>query len=152
VMMLAAAAYWVAGLPLRFFVTGGVILAAGTALLVMSADSRVARLSVWLSDSCDKTSDCYQQTHGTWALASGGLWGLGPGMSREKWGYLPAADNDFIFAIIGEEFGLIGTLVVLLAIGMLVVAVNRIVVRHRDPFVQIAAGALGAGILGQALT
>lgn len=151
VMMLAAAAYWVAGLPLRFFVTGGVILAAGTALLVMSADSRVARLSVWLSDSCDKTSDCYQQTHGTWALASGGLWGLGPGMSREKWGYLPAADNDFIFAILGEEFGLIGTFLVLIAFGLIVIAVNRVVQRHRDPFVKIAAGAIGAWIVGQAL-
>jgi cell division protein FtsW len=151
VMMIAAAAYWVAGLPLRFFVTGGVLLAGATALLVLAADSRVARLSVWLSDTCDPTDECYQQTHGTWALASGGLWGLGPGMSREKWGYLPAADNDFIFAILGEEFGLIGTLLVLIAFGMIVVAINRIVQRHRDPFVKIAAAAIGAWIVGQAL-
>lgn len=151
VMMIAATAYWVAGLPLRFFVTGGVMLVGATALLVIAAESRVARLSVWLSDSCDPTSECYQQTHGTWALASGGLWGLGPGMSREKWGYLPAADNDFIFAILGEEFGLIGTLLVLIAFGLIVVAVNRVVQRHKDPFVKIAAGAIGAWIVGQAL-
>ncbi|MFO7244802.1 MAG: putative peptidoglycan glycosyltransferase FtsW [Actinomycetes bacterium] len=151
IAVLACGAYWVAGLPLRFFVTGAVLLAAAMTVLVFSADSRVKRLTVWLSPTCDPTDECLQQTHGTWALATGGLWGLGPGMSREKWGYLPAADNDFIFAIIGEEFGLIGTLVVLLAIGMLVVAVNRIVVRHRDPFVKIAAGAIGAWIIGQAL-
>jgi len=151
IAVLACGAYWVAGLPLRFFVAGAVLLAAAMTVLVFSADSRVKRLTVWLSPTCDPTDECLQQTHGTWALATGGLWGLGPGMSREKWGYLPAADNDFIFAIIGEEFGLIGTLVVLLAIGMLVVAVNRIVVRHRDPFVKIAAGAIGAWIIGQAL-
>lgn len=151
VLVLAAAAYWVAGLPLRFFVTGAIILAGVMTMLVFAADSRLKRLTVWLSPSCDPTDECLQQTHGTWALATGGLWGLGPGMSREKWGYLPAADNDFIFAIVGEEFGLIGTLLVLIAFGMLIVAINRIVQRHRDPFVKIAAAAIGAWIVGQAL-
>ena len=151
IMLLAAAAYWVAGLPLRFFVAGGIVLVAITTLLVLSADSRVARLTVWLSPTCDPTDECLQQTHGTWALASGGLWGLGPGMSREKWGYLPAADNDFIYAIVGEEFGLIGTVLVLVAFAMLVIAINRIVMRHRDPFVKIAAAAIGAWVVGQGL-
>ena len=91
-----------------------------------------------------------QSTHSTWALASGGLWGLGPGMSREKWGHLPAADNDVIFAILGEEFGLVGTLLVLCAFGMMAIAINRIVRRHRDRFVQITAAAIGAWLLGQA--
>lgn len=151
ILLVAAAAYWVAGLPIRFFVTGAVLLAAAMTILVFEADSRVKRLTVWLSPTCDPTDECLQQTHGTWALATGGLWGLGPGMSREKWGYLPAADNDFIFAIIGEEFGLIGTLLVLVALAMLVIAVNRIVIRHTEPFVKIAAGAIGAWIIGQAL-
>lgn len=149
--LLTAAAYWVAGVPLRFFVTGGVVLAGATTLLVFAANSRTGRIAVWLADSCDQTAACYQQTHGTWALASGGLWGLGPGMSREKWGYLPAADNDYIYAILGEEFGLIGTLLVLLALVMLAIAVSRIVRRHRDPFAQISAAAIGAWILGQAI-
>ncbi|PKQ14562.1 MAG: cell division protein FtsW, partial [Actinobacteria bacterium HGW-Actinobacteria-8] len=63
----------------------------------------------------------------------------------------PAADNDFISAILGEEFGLIGTLLVLIAFAMIVIAVSRIVRRHRDPFAQIAAGAIGAWIVGQAV-
>jgi len=151
IMLLAAAAYWVAGLPLRFFVAGGIGLVAITTLLVLAADSRVARLTVWLSPTCDPTDECLQQTHGTWALASGGLWGLGPGMSREKWGYLPAADNDFIYAIVGEEFGIIGTFLVLIAFAMLVIAINRIVMRHRDPFVKISTAAIGAWIVGQGL-
>lgn len=151
VLVLAAAAYWVAGLPIRFFLTGAILLVGAMTMLVLAADSRVARLTVWLSPTCDPTDECLQQTHGTWALATGGLWGLGPGMSREKWGYLPAADNDFIFAIVGEEFGLIGTLLVLVAIAMFIIAINRIVMRHRDPFVKIAAAAIGAWIVGQAL-
>ena len=150
-MFITATAFWVAGLPVRFFVTIGSVVVLAVTLLVLEGNSRVARLTTWLSPTCDPTDECLQQTHGTWALASGGLWGLGPGMSREKWGYLPAADNDFIFAIVGEEFGLIGTLLVVLAFGMMIVAVNRMVQRHTDPFVRIAAAGLGAWIIGQAL-
>lgn len=148
--ILVAAAYWVAGLPIRFFAVGVVGMAALMTVLVFAAKSRTSRILTWASPDCDPTAACYQQTHGTWALASGGLWGLGPGMSREKWGYLPAADNDFIFAILGEEFGLIGTLLVLIAFAMMVIAVSRIVSRHRDPFAQITAAAIGAWIIGQA--
>lgn len=149
-LLVAAAAFWVAGLPIRFFAVGVVLSGVVVAVMMRAQESRMRRLMVWLSEDCDTQFECYQSTHGTWALASGGLWGLGPGMSREKWGYLPAADNDFIYAIVGEEFGLIGTLLVLIALAMIVIAVNRIVHRHRDPFVQIAAGAIGAWIIGQA--
>jgi len=148
--MLVAAAFWVAGLPVRFFAVGGIAAATAMTVLVFAAKSRVARILTWASPNCDPTAACYQQTHGTWALASGGLWGVGPGMSREKWGYLPAADNDFIFAIVGEEFGLIGTLLVLIAFTMVVIAVSRIVRLHKDSFAQIAAAAIGAWIIGQA--
>lgn len=147
---ITAAAYWVAGLPARFFALGAIGFAVLATVLVFAAQSRVNRILNWASETCDTNDACYQQTHGTWALASGGLWGLGPGMSREKWGYLPAADNDFIFAIIGEEYGLIGALLVIIAFVMIIVAVMRLVHRHRDPFVQITAGAIGAWIVGQA--
>ena len=150
-VIITSAAYWVAGLPVRFFVPGGILLAAAMTVLVFDADSRTGRIATWLASDCDQTSACYQQTHGTWALASGGLWGLGPGMSREKWGYLPAADNDYIYAILGEEFGLIGTLLVLVALAMLVIAVGRIVRRHRDPYAQISAAAIGAWLIGQSI-
>ena len=149
---IVATAFWVAGMPLRFFVPVLAVVVVGATVLVAEGSSRSARIAVWLDPSlCDPQDNCLQTTHGTWALASGGLWGLGPGMSREKWGYLPAADNDFIFAILGEEFGLIGTLLVLLAFAMMVIAVSRIVRRHHDAFVQIAAAAIGAWIVGQAV-
>ncbi|MCB2411593.1 putative lipid II flippase FtsW [Demequina sp. TTPB684] len=151
VCLVISAAYWVAGLPVRFFALGAAALVAGGLALIADGTTRSARINVWLDPStCDVQDNCLQTTHGTWALASGGLWGLGPGMSREKWGYLPAADNDFIFAILGEEFGLIGTLLVLVALAMIVIAVSRIVRRHRDPFAQISAAAIGAWVVGQA--
>jgi cell division protein FtsW len=150
--IIVAAAYWVAGAPMRFFAVASIPLVAGVFALIAQPGTRSSRVAVWLDPSlCDPQGNCLQTIHGTWALASGGLWGLGPGMSREKWGYLPAADNDFIYAILGEEFGLIGTLLVLLAFAMIVMAVSRIVRRHRDPFAQIAAGAIGAWIVGQAV-
>jgi len=150
-VIIVCAAYWIAGLPLRFFVSGAVAFGIFATALIFDAGSRTARIQAWLDPAnCDVSNECLQTTHGQWALASGGLWGLGPGMSREKWGYLPVADSDFIFAIIGEEFGLIGAMLVLAAFGMMIIAINRIVHRNRDPFVQIAGGAIGAWIIGQA--
>ena len=96
-------------------------------------------------------SSCYQTLHGGYGLASGGWGGLGLGESREKWSYLPAAHNDFIFAILGEELGLIGTLLVLALFGLLAFAMIRIIRRHPDPFVQITTGAILCWIIGQAL-
>ncbi len=151
-VMITAAAYWVAGLPLRFFVMTGVGGAIAAAIAILSRPSRMARIETWLNpDLADPASDGYQRIHALWALASGGLWGLGPGESREKWGYLPVADSDFVFAIVGEEFGLVGAVLVLFAFGMMLIAVHRIVHRHQDPWVQISAAALGAWIIGQAV-
>ena len=149
--LVALGAFWVAGMPVRFFVPVGVAAVAGIVFMLNQGTTRSARIDVWLNpESCDMQGACAQVTHGQWALASGGLWGLGPGMSREKWGYLPVADSDFIFAIVGEEYGMIGTFLMLIAFGMIAVAVNRLVQRHTDPFVQIASAAIGAWIVGQA--
>ena len=151
ICVMAAAAYWVAGLPVRWFAAAGAAGVVGILMLLNVGETRGSRIDVWLNpENCDPQGACMQTLHGTWALASGGLWGLGPGMSREKWGYLPVADSDFIFSIIGEEYGLVGTLLMLTAFGMIVVAVNRLVSRHSDPFVQIAAAGIGAWIVGQA--
>ncbi|WP_062377398.1 FtsW/RodA/SpoVE family cell cycle protein [Demequina pelophila] len=148
-MALILVAFWVAGVPKRFFGMAGVALVIGLVALVNVGETRLARIEQWFTGSCENDS-CWQQQHGTWALASGGIGGLGPGMSREKWGYLPASDNDFIFAIIGEEFGLIGTVLVLIAFALIVLAVNRIIQRSDDRFVQIAAAGIGAAVCIQA--
>lgn len=86
-----------------------------------------------------------------WALASGGVFGVGLGNSKAKWSWLPEADNDYIFAIIGEELGLIGAVVVLSLFVVLAVGMIKIIRQSRDPFVKTVTGGILAWIIGQAL-
>jgi cell division protein FtsW len=150
-IMLVAGALFVAGVPMRLFAFAALPAAVLTAFLTVNSKNRTDRISSWLSDECDAASSCYQTLHGGWGLASGGWGGLGLGESREKWSYLPAAHNDFIFAILGEELGLIGTLLVLGLFGLMAFAMIRVIRRHPDPFVQITTGAILCWIIGQAL-
>jgi len=150
-MVLVAGALFVAGVPLRFFAVGGVLGIAVVAQLASMSESRVRRITDFFDPECDVSGTCYQTTRGLYGLATGGWTGIGLGESREKWSYLPMAHNDFIFAILGEELGLLGTLLVLGLFGVLAFAITRVVRRHPDPFVQITAGAIGAWVLGQAL-
>lgn len=150
ILILVAGALFIAGVPLRFFAVAFVI--AGVVVWQLAQrGTRLARITAVFDPDCDVQGVCYQTTRGLYALATGGLTGIGLGESREKWSYLPMAHNDFIFAIIGEELGLLGTLLVLALFGVLAVALTRVVRRHTDPFVQITTGAIGAWVLGQAL-
>ena len=119
--------------------------------ITQMSDSRIRRITAFFSDDCDPQKECYQTTRGLYALASGGWTGQGLGESREKWSYLPERHNDFIFAILGEELGLLGTVLVLGLFGVLAVAMTRVIRRHTDPFVQITTAAIAAWVLGQAL-
>ncbi|WP_448060128.1 putative lipid II flippase FtsW [Cellulomonas hominis] len=150
-MLLVAGALWVAGVPLRIFVVASLAAAGGAALLAINSTNRAARIMDWFGADCDKLGGCYQTTHGLQALATGGWGGLGLGQSREKWSYLPMAHNDFIFAIIGEELGLIGTLLVLVLFALLAFAMFRVIARHPDPFVQVTTAGIAAWVIGQAL-
>lgn len=150
-VLLVAGAMFVAGVPLRIFGAAAVLAGIGVAFLTIGSDNRMTRISSWLSGSCDVTNECYQTLHGGWGLATGGFGGLGLGESREKWSYLPAAHNDFIFAILGEELGLVGTLLVLALFALLAAAMIRVIRRHEDPFVKITTAAICTWIIGQAL-
>jgi cell division protein FtsW len=150
-LFVIAGAVFVAGVPMRMLVGMGAIAGLVVYQLVDASKNRTDRIGSFLSTNCDIAGACYQTQHGIWGLASGGWWGLGLGASREKWSYLPAAHNDFIFAIIGEELGLLGTLLVLVLFGVMALVITRIVHRHKDPFVKIATGAIGCWLLGQAL-
>ena len=87
---------------------------AAVVLLVQMSASRRIRFDAWLNpDSADPMGVRWQYEHGTWALASGGLFGTGLGRSKLKWSWIPEVENDFIFAIIGEELGLIGAIFVI---------------------------------------
>ena len=105
--------------------------------MVNTRSTRMSRITVWLHpDQADPLGNGLQALHGKFALASGGWWGVGLGGSKEKWGGLPEAHTDFIFAIIGEELGLVGTLAVLGLFGVIGYAGLRVALEATDPFVR----------------
>jgi cell division protein FtsW len=121
--------------------------------MAFGTSSRQDRLSAFFSGcsaAADYSTICWQTVHGWWALASGGIFGVGLGNSKAKWNWLPEADNDFIFAIIGEELGLLGAIVVLLLFIVLAIAFVRIIRASNDPFARIAVSAVMIWIIGQA--
>lgn len=152
IMMLAAAALFFAGVPLYFFGIAGLVAAAGTAAMAMASPNRMCRITSWWSgESCAGGMDVnYQATNGLYGLASGGWFGVGLGQSRLKYNWIPEAHNDFIFAIIGEELGLVGTVVVLILFAILGAAIYRVVVAQEDMFHRVLAGTIMVWLLGQA--
>jgi cell division protein FtsW len=151
VMMITAAALFFAGVRLYVFGIGGIFLGAATAVLAITSPNRVCRILSWTGQTCADGSDLnYQSTNGLYGLASGGWFGVGLGQSRQKYSWIPEAHNDFIFAIIGEELGLIGTFVVLVLFGILGTAIYRVVVAQKDLFHRVLAGTIMVWLLGQA--
>lgn len=151
-VMLSVGAFLVAGLSWKWFVGLGALGIAGAVALVVANPSRTTRILHFLGiGEADPTGAGYQSMHGLYGLGTGGIWGVGLGASREKWAYLPEAHNDFIFAILGEELGLLGTMVVLLLFGVLAFGLFRLIRNHPDPFVKISAAGVLFWIVGQAL-
>ena len=142
---------WVAGAPGRVFGVLGLGVAGGVGALALSAPYRLARLVSYRDPFAHAAGTGYQAVHGIYALASGGWWGVGLGASREKWAYLPNAYTDYIYAIIGEELGLLGTLVVLTLFAFLGYAGIRIASRSKDRFTQLAAAGVTAWLICQAM-
>jgi cell division protein FtsW len=151
--MLSFGALWFAGVRWWHLL----LPAAGVALLavpiVLSSPSRVRRVTAFLQGCTDADyySGCWQQLHGTWALSAGGLFGVGLGNSRAKWSWLPEADNDYIFAIIGEELGLLGAAVVLALFALLAWTMLRIVRQAKHQMTRVVTGAATVWLVGQAI-
>ncbi|CAN5217005.1 hypothetical protein BH11ACT2_BH11ACT2_02130 [soil metagenome] len=142
-----------AGIKLRYLFVAVLALALIAWMASATGASRVSRIGLWLKGCPTDTSNdlCWQPVHGTWALASGGIFGVGLGNSKMKWSWLPAAENDYIFAIIGEELGLIGAIVVLLLLIVLAVSFVRIIRASDDAFARIVTSGVMIWIIGQAL-
>ena len=121
------------------------------AAFVLTSQNRLARFDVWLGRDTNEFGAARQPIHGRYALADGGWFGLGLGASREKWGLLSEPHNDFIFAIIGEELGLPGTIAILLLFAGIALACYRLVTRTSDHFVRIATAGIMTWLLIQAL-
>ncbi|MBO9625551.1 MAG: putative lipid II flippase FtsW [Microbacterium sp.] len=152
-VMILLGCLFFSGVKLRLFIIPVLLgIVAVIALAVMSPD-RMRRITATCNivTSQSYEGDCYQSIHGIWGMASGGIFGVGLGNSQEKYGWLPAAGNDFIFAIVGEELGLIGCLVVLALLVLFTVGAFHVIRKTNDPFVRVAAGGITVWIVGQAV-
>ncbi|RRD36047.1 cell division protein FtsW [Leucobacter sp. OH2974_COT-288] len=120
-------------------------------LFVISSENRRNRIaSLWGDSKTDYSGLDWQPLHGVWALSSGGVFGNGLGSSKAKWSWLPAAEDDYIFAIIGEELGLFGCLAVIVAYIVLAWAMLRVITRAKNYFQKAVVGGIMMWIVGQA--
>ncbi|WP_214466787.1 putative lipid II flippase FtsW [Microbacterium flavescens] len=152
-VLILLGALFFSNVKLRLFVIPLILAIAGMAVFAVTSPNRMRRIMSFLDQNCiaDYLDSCYQPLHGIWGLANGGIFGLGLGNSREKYDWLPAAANDYIFAIVGEEVGLIGCAVVLSLFALYAVGAFHVIRKTDDPFVRIVAGAITVWIVGQAL-
>ncbi len=150
VAIIVSLVLYIEGVPMRLFatLTGAGVLLAG--LLAVVADYRLDRITGWLSPESDPTGTGFQLLQSLYALGSGGLLGVGLGSSRGKWNFVPNPETDFVFAIIGEELGLLGALTVLALFGALLVLGMR-VARQATGFARTVAFGITGWIVAQAM-
>jgi cell division protein FtsW len=142
---------FIAGAPLPLLGLLGTFGLVGGLGLILSADYRRQRLFSFLDPAADPQHNGWQIIQGRFALGSGGLLGVGLGASRQKWSYVPNAHTDFIFAIIGEELGLVGTLAILALFATIAYAGIRAARNAPDGFGRYLAGGITVWIVVQAL-
>ncbi|MCP1660289.1 cell division protein FtsW [Neisseria perflava] len=132
IVSIAAGMLFLAGFPWKYFAMLMGLLLAGMALLILAAPYRMARVAAFLDPWSDPLGKGYQLTHSLMAIARGEWFGVGLGASLEKRFYLPEAHTDFIFAVIGEEFGFLGMCVLVFCYGWLVLRAFSIGKQARD--------------------
>ncbi|MFL6129131.1 MAG: putative lipid II flippase FtsW [Mycobacteriales bacterium] len=142
---------WTVGAPGRIFALLLALAAAAVAALAVLEPYRLARLLHFLDPAADPQGAGFQPLLGLSALSSGGWFGVGLGQGRAKWVGLPEGHTDYIFAVIGEELGLVGGLVVLLLYATLAYSGLRVARRTADQFAGLAAAAVTVWIVGQAV-
>ncbi|MGH3493058.1 MAG: putative lipid II flippase FtsW [Sciscionella sp.] len=149
-LTVTVALLWFAGAPGKLFgamIAGGIV---GLVVLATGASYRLARVRSFLHPGNDPSGASYQALQAKYALADGGLFGRGLGQGSAKWNYLPNLHTDFIFALIGQELGLLGALLVLALYAMVAIVGLRIAARNVDPFMRLLAGSLTVWIVSQA--
>jgi cell division protein FtsW len=143
---------FVAGTRIRHLLVGGLGLGALGVGLMAVEGYRWARVVSFINPWADPQGSGYQTIQSLIALTSGGTVGVGLGAGRQKWSYVPNAHTDFIFAILGEELGLAGTLTVIALFGILVYAGIRIALRAPETFGRLLAAGITGWLGIQALT
>jgi cell division protein FtsW len=149
-MPIMASFLWFVGAPKQWFAWMAGVAVTGIVALSIAAPYRMQRFTSWLHPGADPQGTGFQVAHGKQALGSGGWWGVGLGGSREKWGTLPEAHTDFIYAVIGEELGILGTISVLLLFSAIIIVGIRIARGTNDAFIQIASLGIVTWLMTQA--
>ncbi|WP_308468657.1 putative lipid II flippase FtsW [Rathayibacter soli] len=150
--MMVVGALFFAGTPIRHLIMYVLVAGSAAVVIALSRPSRVDRiLAFFQPHKADPTDSGYQIQQGMFALANGGIFGVGLGNSRSKWSWLPASSTDFIFAITGEELGLIGAILVLALFVLLAFSFCRIITAATDPFARVVTGTVLVWLLGQGL-
>jgi cell division protein FtsW len=129
---------WVVGVPARLFVVAVSVVSVAALYLAASSPERVKRITSFVNPFNDFQNSGWQAGHGILGMASGGILGKGIGASQQKWGNLPEAHTDFIFAVLGEELGLVGTLLVLVLFLTIAYAGIRVAVQTDNLFIRYA--------------
>lgn len=133
---------WVVGVPGRMFFFAASLASVVVLFLAASSPERMERLTKFTNPFSDFENSGWQAGHGILGMASGGLFGKGIGASQQKWGTLPEAHTDFIFAVLGEELGLVGTLLVLGLFLVIAYAGLRVAMEAENLFVRYACAGI----------
>ena len=121
--------------------------------LAISGSYRFNRITTWLDRDCDLGIDllgsCFQLNQSRIAISSGGMFGLGPGTSRARWGMLPNSHTDFIASIIGEEYGFVGLLIFVIILGFLIISFYGLAISTKSEFKKLIFVGLGSWVFIQ---
>lgn len=151
VLIIFGGILFVSGAPIKNFIAVAILASVISAVLIFSNSYRMSRFAA-LFDPFDERYykfSGWQPAHSIMGLASGGLWGSGLGASKQKWANLAEAHTDFIFSVIGEELGLLGTLLVLALYAALIYSMLRIAIKTKDDFSRYATAGIACWFIAQ---
>ncbi len=140
---------WVVGAPARLFMVAIAIVGSVVVFLAAMDSERLSRITTFADPFKDYHDTGWQPAHGLYALSTGGWLGQGIGGSNQKWGDLPEAHTDFIFAVLGEELGLAGTLLIVALFFTIAFAALRVAMHTQEPFVRYLTFGIVVWLLGQ---
>ena len=151
VLIIFGGILFVSGAPIKHFlalITLGVIIGGA---LILSSDYRMSRFEALFNPFDERYYKFagWQPAHSIMGLASGGLWGSGLGASKQKWANLAEAHTDFIFSVIGEELGLLGTLLVLALYAALIYSILRVAIKTKDDFSRYVTAGIACWFIAQ---
>lgn len=151
VLIIFGGILFVSGAPIKHFIAVAILASVISAVLILSNSYRMSRFAA-LFDPFDERYykfSGWQPAHSIMGLASGGLWGSGLGASKQKWANLAEAHTDFIFSVIGEELGLLGTLLVLALYVALIYSILRIAIKTKDDFSRYVTAGIACWFIAQ---